>query len=265
MAVVKHKIDLGPVQETLLIPLWARARETERENPLIEDPMALRLMQEIEYDFGRLDRLYGAHQSIWPGRDRLLDQVVQDYLLRHPDGQVVNLGCGLDTSFYRLDNGRVRWLEVDLPDTMALRASALDELEDDGRHRLYVGSGFESGWMAQLRALDPPPLVISAGMLIYFSHQEVRRLTHGLASRWPGMELAFDTVKPVLPRYRALGIRWFYHGRRTLRDLAPRVEILSERFYLREYTRRWPPPLRLLALPPLYRWTAGVFHLRLSK
>jgi O-methyltransferase involved in polyketide biosynthesis len=37
----------------------------------------------------------------------------------HPEGLVVNLGAGLDTRFYRLDNGTITWIDIDLPEVVA--------------------------------------------------------------------------------------------------------------------------------------------------
>ena len=49
-------------------------------------------------------------------RTILLDQMVGAFLEEHPDATVVNIACGLDTRVYRLDNGQVRWYNLDLPD-----------------------------------------------------------------------------------------------------------------------------------------------------
>ena len=52
----KHQVRLGAVQETLFIPLAARARETQRKHPVLRDPKAVELVQSIDYDAGKYSR-----------------------------------------------------------------------------------------------------------------------------------------------------------------------------------------------------------------
>jgi O-methyltransferase involved in polyketide biosynthesis len=51
----------------------------------------------------------------------MFDVLVADFLRDHPEGTVVEIGCGLNTRFERLDNGRVHWFDLDLPDSIELR------------------------------------------------------------------------------------------------------------------------------------------------
>lgn len=45
------KLDLGSVQETLLLPLWGRAMETQKNRPLLIDTKAVEILKAIPYDF----------------------------------------------------------------------------------------------------------------------------------------------------------------------------------------------------------------------
>ena len=58
---------------------------------------------------------------------RMFDRYVEDFLATHPRGTVVEIGCGLDTGFDRVDDGRVRWFDLDLPDAVALRWRFFDD------------------------------------------------------------------------------------------------------------------------------------------
>lgn len=115
----KIKTELGAVQETLLIPLLGRAEETRRGG-LINDPKSLEIVEALDYDFSKwrgIRSLVGA--SI---RARLFDEEVRLFLEAHPGGTVVEIGAGLNTRYERLDNGQAQWIEIDLPDSMALRS-----------------------------------------------------------------------------------------------------------------------------------------------
>lgn len=98
------KLNLHGVEETLLLPLWARAAETERPDALVRDFMALEFIKRIDYDLGHFRRDWTSQVAI-AVRTRLIDDAVQAFLKRHPDAVFVNLGAGLDCRFFRLDNG----------------------------------------------------------------------------------------------------------------------------------------------------------------
>ena len=116
------KIDLGTVQETLMLPLWARAREAEKDIPVICDTYAKNIVERIDYDFSRIeDGPAAVHQGVWAIRAYNFDNVTEAFLEKNSGAVVVNIGAGLDTSFQRVDEGSVRWINIDLPDVAALR------------------------------------------------------------------------------------------------------------------------------------------------
>jgi O-methyltransferase involved in polyketide biosynthesis len=129
------KVELGPVQETLLIPLLGRAEETKKKRGLLRDEKAVEIVDRLEYDFGKWRRaksLVGT--SI---RTRMFDRYVERFLTDHPTSTIVELGCGLNTRFERVDNGRLRWFDLDLPDVIALRRRFF---EDEPRRTMLACS-----------------------------------------------------------------------------------------------------------------------------
>ena len=117
----RHVLDLPPVAKTLLAPLGCRARETQRSDAILQDRRALEVMQKIEGGFNILTPMGKIDQVFTMMRARRFDEYAREFLNLHPDGLVVDIGCGLDTRFNRLDNGRLHWLGVDLPEVIALR------------------------------------------------------------------------------------------------------------------------------------------------
>lgn len=103
-----------PVAQTLLIPLWARVVEQHESSPLLEDPLAARLVEGIDADWDRIGLSRGDLAQIVV-RARQFDRFTRDFLTREPVATVVHIGCGLDTRFQRVDNGSVRWYDLDLP------------------------------------------------------------------------------------------------------------------------------------------------------
>jgi hypothetical protein len=119
------RIEPGGVAETLL-SLYHRAAEARRPDGVLDDPRAVRLVDGIDFPFGQR---FGAAAGAWSQwqalRARAFDGAVRRFLAAHPDGTVVALGEGLETTYWRVDNGRVRWLSVDLPEALELRTRLL--------------------------------------------------------------------------------------------------------------------------------------------
>ena len=110
----KTKVDLGIVQETLLIPLWARAAELQQPDPIICNSKSAEILEAIDYDF---DKFATAKNSQIGNclRGLILGNWVRTYLKEYPQGLIVEIGAGLNTRFERVDNGKVRWFDLDLP------------------------------------------------------------------------------------------------------------------------------------------------------
>ena len=100
--------DLTSVSKTMLLTLHARAEHTLSDRPRFTDPAAVELVSRLDYDFtmARQDRLMADGVVL---RTLTLDPLVAGYLATHPGCTVVNIACGLDTRFQRLDDGHVTW------------------------------------------------------------------------------------------------------------------------------------------------------------
>jgi len=178
------QVDLGPVQETLLIPLLGRARESTRDRALLRDPKAARIVAALDYDFSKWEGTATLRGACL--RTVMYDRRVQAFLDAHPDGTVVEIGAGLNTRYERLDNGRARWVELDLPDSMALRRRFF---QDTARRTLIAGSVLDAGWLDEVAARPGPYLFVSEAVLIYLEAPEVERAIRSIARRFHGATL----------------------------------------------------------------------------
>ena len=172
--------------ETLLWNLGRRAAAARAGMPLLRDPLAIQVADRLQYDFTNASRGAGWHAV----RVATFDAAVRRYLAAHPDGLVIALGEGLETQFWRLDNGRVRWLTVDLPVTLDLRRQVLPQ---DPRQSIHAGSALDLGWLDQLNPAEPV-LVTAQGLLPYFRRNEVHELIAAIGERLPGSSFVFDVV-----------------------------------------------------------------------
>ena len=131
---MKYHIEKNTVQETLVIPLFGRQVCSERFPELFDDTEAKRICDSLDYDFDEKRRkmespagLFGTLEVAQRQYD--LQCEAEDYLRRRPGAAVVNLGCGLDDTFRRVDNGQCRGYNLDLPDVIALRNELLPPVE----------------------------------------------------------------------------------------------------------------------------------------
>ena len=188
------KIDLGGVQETLLIPLWARARETEKNHPIINDFYARDIVSRIDYDFSRIEAGQTKnHQIVWPIRAYNFDMCIQEFLKQNDHSLAVNIGAGLDTTFQRVDDGRVLWINLDLPDVAALRQKLIPDSE---REITIAKSVFDFTWINKISQLkeNRAVLFMAAGVLCYFESKEVKTLFNKLAETFPSAHVLFDAM-----------------------------------------------------------------------
>jgi O-methyltransferase involved in polyketide biosynthesis len=222
------RADLSGVPETLLWTLHQRALEAARPDAVLADPLAVELLERIDYPFAERfgDGRGGLAQ--WQAlRVAAFDDAVRRFLAGHPGGTVVALGEGLETQFWRVDDGRVRWLGVDLPETVALRDELLPAA--DGRRRSIAASAFDLEAWAGAVAPGAPVLLTAQGLLMYFPRDEVHQLIAALAARFPGSWLVFDAVPAWLAARPPAGSsgyvpppwRWGFDGaeERALRAL----------------------------------------------
>src|SRR3989304_1026738 len=114
-------VNLQGVAQTLLVPLACRAIESIRPDAIIHDPRAVEVYNALGGNSDFLMGMGGVDVFVTMMRVRQFDRFACAFLASNPDGLIVDLGCGLDTRFNRLDDGQMIWLGVDLPEVIGLR------------------------------------------------------------------------------------------------------------------------------------------------
>jgi O-methyltransferase involved in polyketide biosynthesis len=190
----KLKVNLGNVQKTLLLPLWGRAVETQKKNPLLVDQTAVEIINRIDYDFSIITKnLSEISQLGWIGRSLSFDKIIKDFIEKHPKAAIVNIGCGFDTTFERIDNGTIEWFDLDLPDVIEIRKQFIHE---SVRRKFIAASFFDDEWLNLLKS-KKDILFVAAGVLYYFEEQEIMAFLDKLAAAFPKFEFAFDATSPI--------------------------------------------------------------------
>ncbi|CCH48468.1 class I SAM-dependent methyltransferase [Pseudodesulfovibrio piezophilus] len=249
------------VSETLLIPVWARAMETGHRDGLISDAYAVRIMQEVPYDYARYADNGWRTQIGIAVRTRVLDRVVGRFLTDFPDGIIVNMGCGLDARSFRMDNGCAEWIELDFPEVIQVRRLFFAE---DARHYFIAGSALDMEWLDVIpknRAI----LFLAEGLLMYLQPESVRVLVCSLAERFPGAEFVFESIGKALVGNTALHdtvskcgnapFLWGIDSGFELVNWSSSIQFLEDYHYFSCPLRRWRWAALVSWVPAVRRMT----------
>lgn len=261
-----HSIrSLSAVSQTLLIPLYFRALESQRPDALVRDPKAVELVGRLDCDFSDVQNMKN-EQVNFLLRMREFDRLARAFLAEHPGGAIVDLGCGLDTRFERVDNGQVEWYGLDLPEVIDLRKELLEETP---RSHFIGCSVLDFSWMDALSSqAGRPILFLAEALLVYLHEADVRRLVQELAGRFPGAELVCEAYSPVVvrlhPRPAAVAQpHWGLKDDRDVETWAPGIRLLSQWYYFDE-----PEPrlgvFRLMRYFPFLVRMVRIVHYRLG-
>lgn len=193
-------IKLGDVQVTALIPVAIKSNETLRKKPRVRDEVAVEIIKTLGIDTKPLDK-FMSHEGVI-ARTIMLDRSVREFIEKNPECVIVNLASGFDNRFSRVDNGKIAWFDVDLPDSIELRKKVFPERE---RVSMISGSVLESDWCAAILAeiekrssskTNPVPvLFLAEGLFMYFTLEEIGKLLSILkmnfkSGTWSGQEIA---------------------------------------------------------------------------
>lgn len=191
---MKYHIEKNSVQETLIIPLFGRLVCSEHFPKLFSDPEAKRICDSLDYDFSGARRkmesapgLFGALEVAQRQYDLRCE--VEAYLKEHPKAAVVNLGCGLDDTFRKVDNGQCPGYNIDMPDVISIRNELLPAMEREENIACDLN---DYRWMDRIDA-SAGAVFFAAGVFYYFKTEDVKKLFAAMAERFPGGVLVFDS------------------------------------------------------------------------
>jgi methyltransferase (TIGR00027 family) len=204
------EIHFSDVSATALVTLYCRAIESQSKDPILKDTWAENITHKItplladtqdpllrKLANGKVDQNLVVHIAL---RAQKYDEYSLNFLFEHPEGIIVNLGCGMDTRFFRIDNGKVEFFDIDLPELIDFKQQLIAPGE---RYHLIASSIFDYGWMDEVSAAGPRPILFLAeGVFMYLEPDRVRDLVVELQRRFSGSELVCEVFnKRWLSKY----------------------------------------------------------------
>jgi O-methyltransferase involved in polyketide biosynthesis len=232
----KTRVALTPEQETLLIPLWIKGQPG---NALFFDPKGREIIQQVDYDFNRL-RVPTKTAILVCQRAKKIDALTGTFLGENPGGVVLHLGCGLDSRFWRVDNGLVEWYDLDMPPVIELRQQFYPGNE---RYHLIPSSVTDLQWINRVSAGGKPVLVVAEGLLMYLDEEDVRRLLVHLQASFPGCRLIADVFSRATaraaskhPSLKKTGARlgWGVDDPHEIEAWSPGIHLLEEWYFTQD-------------------------------
>ena len=153
--------------ETMLQSFYARAKYSRKKNAKFYDAKAIELVDKIDYDFSKAEKDSTMSNGVI-ARTIVFDELVKDFINKNPDCTVVNIACGLDTRFYRMNNGRIIWYNVDLPETIEVRDAIYHE---SGRVSTIGISATDPAWADKVTKRGKMLFIIE-GLSMYLTSDE---------------------------------------------------------------------------------------------
>ncbi|MCF7805091.1 MAG: class I SAM-dependent methyltransferase [Candidatus Marinimicrobia bacterium] len=232
----KEHVRLSEERETLLVPLYSRAVESEKAKPIILDEKAREILTRVEYDFDALN-IPASSAVMLCLRGKKLDDWTRAFLKKHPEALVLQLGCGLDSRYARLNNPEVEWYDLDLPDVIELRREFFAESE---RYHMIPSSVTDWNWIDGISFTGKQVFVIAEGLFMYLAEEDVQELILKLRDAAGSYDLAFDaysklTAKRVNkhPSIKKTGasVKWGINDARLMEEWAKGIRLRNEWYF----------------------------------
>lgn len=184
------KLNLNEVQETALIPLAVKANETKRKHNRIVDKKAIEILETLNIDTKKYDKFF-SHEGII-ARTILIDKFVKKFINSYPNALVLNIGCGFDDRFSRINNNKLLWYDIDLPSSIKVRQKVY---QDRRGRKMYSADILTKGWAKNIEKREKT-LIIMEGLLMYFNREQIKTILNNLVENFKDITMICELMHP---------------------------------------------------------------------
>ncbi|MGN0395304.1 MAG: alpha/beta hydrolase fold domain-containing protein, partial [Coprococcus sp.] len=179
------------VSKDIIRAVWARSFLAQRYSKIFSDIESIKLAEKLGIQHKAISAEYNTYgKAVMMERIVAIDERVRQFIRRYADGIVVNVGAELNTMFSRVDNGRIKWYNVDLPERIELRRKYLDSRD---REKNIDKSIFDYSWMEQIRReQNQAILFVCCDLMKYFDKNKLKGFLNAIWNKFPGAEIVFD-------------------------------------------------------------------------
>lgn len=197
-------MDLSQVSRTAILTLICHAVEAERNKSVFNDPMAVlcleRLMsvasgEDKRWIIGKKRRYEGIgarDAKALVRRVKVFDNTVHRFIADHPNCTVINLACGFDTRFWRIEHEKCKYIELDFPEVIQLKKEIL---KDHLGYEVIDSSALDTSWIDKVTVNGNTDFILLAeGLFMWFPPQDGIRLFKEIGERFYRSQLVLDMV-----------------------------------------------------------------------
>lgn len=227
---------LDGVPETMLWTLWNRAMESKNSDPFFKDELAEKVLDSLDYPF---EKKFGRPHISHPIRAKEFDTAISSYLATHPQGPVVDLGCGVETQFFRMSPAQqaAKWFFVDVEESIALRTRLLPAFPENAVN--IPKSALDFSWLDQIPENEDGHLFCSMqGLIMYFEEEQTKQLFQKVKAKFPKVTFMFDFIPEWLSA-RSMGSTGFMV---TSAYRAPHMPFGANAVRMQELVKEWVDP-----------------------
>lgn len=186
-------MNLEGVEKTMLLTLFAKAQHSQKNNHKFYDKRAIEVVSQIDYDFTVADSDMSMKYGVI-SRTIVLDEMVSDYIRQHPHATIVNIASGMDTRFDRLDNGLIRWYNVDLKNSANFR---LQYMPDSERVTTLAYSAMDPDWAKEIKIESGNVLFIIEGLSMYLTEKDNANILKIIDENFRNSTVFVEIMPPV--------------------------------------------------------------------
>lgn len=203
-----NSMSFSDVAETGMLTFYCHVVESQNPNPILLDEKAVEISRQLNPVLanssssllrnlakGKVKKELVVHINL---RAKKYDEYASSFLIKYPNGVIVNIGCGMDSRFQRIDNDRMTCFDLDLPEMIQFKKQFYKETD---RYHFIAASVFDYAWMDQVAKVEKRPvLFLAEGVFMYLDGEKVKDLILKLQSRFPGSELVCEVVTEIFTR-----------------------------------------------------------------
>ena len=160
---------------------------------MLQDDKAVEIISSLDYDFSKWEKIPSLIGACI--RTLIFDKMVSEFIQLHPNGTVVEIGCGMNTRFERLDNGTITWFDLDLPEVIDIRRQFFT---DTSRRTMIAASVLETAWFEQVKSTNGPYFFISEAVIIYLSNSQAKQAITQIMTQFDTAKFALDTASTYM-------------------------------------------------------------------
>ncbi len=195
-------MNLSEVSRTAILPLLCRAVKSGENDPAFNDPMAVLCLERLmsissEEEKKRILNWRKKYTGI-NTRDvkarimtvRSFDSITNQFISKNLGCTVVNLACGFDTRFWRITADQCKYIELDLPEMIALK---MEILKDRLNYELIGCSVLDPSWIDRVTMNGNSNFLFLAEALFYYlPKEEVIKILQAMSQRFDHSELVLE-------------------------------------------------------------------------